>query len=101
MVVEFDIVAPLFFEVARSGFSVADDDCTDSRKRTLAAREDAGCDETDPAGSPIFTVDELAMHPSEFGKLAARHNLVEIAEPRRREADVGTMDGIRNCYGRR
>ena len=37
-VVEFNIVAPLFFEVARSGFSVADDDCTDSRKRTLASR---------------------------------------------------------------
>ena len=31
------------------------------------------------------TVDELAMNPAEFGKLAARHNLVEIAEASRRE----------------
>ncbi len=74
-VVEFDIVAPLFFEVARSGFSVADDDCTDSRKRTLAVREDAGCDETDPAGSPISTVDELAMHLAESGNLTANTSL--------------------------
>ena len=63
------------------------------------------------------------MNPAEFGKLATRHNLVEIAEAFRREAnlskldgrnpasvqpvevaswreaDVGTVDGIRNCYG--
>ncbi len=58
-----------------------------------------------------FTVDVIATHPAEFGKLAARHNLVEIAEACRRgseiftgdcrkEADVGTMDRIGNCYGR-
>ena len=76
-VVEFDIVAPLFFEVARSGFSVDDDDCMDSRKRTLAAREYAGCDETDSAGSPIFTEDELAMHLAESGNLTANTNLLK------------------------
>ncbi len=30
-------------------------------------------------GADISTV-ELASHPAEFGNLAARHNLVEIAE---------------------
>ena len=35
---------------------------------------------------------ELAMHPAEFGKLAARYNLVEMAEACLGEADVGTMD---------
>ena len=29
---------------------------------------------------------EQVMHPAEFGKLAARHNLVEIAEACRKEA---------------
>ena len=33
-----------------------------------------------------FTVDELAMNPAESGKLAARQNLVEIAEACWREA---------------
>ncbi len=37
-----------------------------------------------------FTVDELAMHPAEFGNLAARHKPVEIAEACRREADACT-----------
>ncbi len=32
------------------------------------------------------------MHPAEFRKLAARHNLVEIAEACRREADGFTME---------
>ncbi len=32
------------------------------------------------------------MHPAEFGKLAARHILVEIAEACRKEADACTMD---------
>ena len=36
------------------------------------------------------TVVELGRHPAEFGKLAARHNLVEIAEACPKEADVGT-----------
>jgi hypothetical protein len=34
----------------------------------------------------IFTVDELVLNPAESGKLAARYNLVEIAEAYRREA---------------
>ena len=33
-----------------------------------------------------FTVDEVGKNPAEFGKLAARHNLVEMAEESRREA---------------
>ena len=41
-----------------------------------------------------FTVDELTW-------IAARHNLVEIAEACRKEADACTMDGMRNCYGNR
>ncbi len=41
------------------------------------------------------TVDEVAMHPAEFEKLAARHNLVEIAEACRREAKLlNRMAGI-------
>ncbi len=32
------------------------------------------------------------MHPAEYGKLAARHNLVEIAEACRGEADGFTME---------
>ena len=32
------------------------------------------------------------LHPAEFGNLAARHNLVEIAEACRREADGFTME---------
>ena len=48
-----------------------------------------------------FTVNGLGMNPAEFGKLAASHNLVEIVEACRREEDVGTVVGIRNCYGRR
>ena len=39
-----------------------------------------------------FTVDEPAMHPAESGKLAARHNLVGIAEACRKEEDAGIMD---------
>ena len=50
------------------------------------------------------------MYPAEFRKLAARHNLVEIAEACRKESKypqatvggkrtLGTMVGIRNCYG--
>ena len=42
----------------------------------------------------LTTVVEQAVHPAESEMLAARHNLVEIAEACRREADVGTMDGI-------
>ena len=38
------------------------------------------------------TVDGLAMDPAEVENLAARHNLVEIAEACRREADACTMD---------
>ncbi len=37
------------------------------------------------------TVD-LAMNPAESGKLAARHNPVEVAEACQREADACTMD---------
>ena len=33
------------------------------------------------------------MHPAEFGKLAARNNLVEIAEACRREAKLFKLDG--------
>ena len=36
------------------------------------------------SGVVMFTVVEPAMHPAEFGNLAARHNLVEIAEACRR-----------------
>ncbi len=43
----------------------------------------------------MFTVVELAAHPVESGNLAARHNLVEIAEACRRESDDCTIDGIR------
>ena len=43
------------------------------------------------------TVDEPTTHPAESGNLAAMHNLVEIAEACRRESDVGTRGGIRNC----
>jgi len=32
---------------------------------------------------------ELAVHPAESRKLAARHKLVEIAEACRKESDVG------------
>ena len=32
------------------------------------------------------TMNELAKNPAEFGKLAARHKLVEIAEASRRES---------------
>ncbi len=39
------------------------------------------------------------MHPAEFGKLASRYNLVGIAEACRKEANVGSMDGISNFYG--
>ena len=39
------------------------------------------------------TVDVLASHPAESGKLAAWYNLVEIAEASRKEAGVGTMVG--------
>ena len=39
-----------------------------------------------------FTVDEVDVHPAEFGKLAAWHKLVEIAEACRREAGVGKME---------
>ena len=46
-----------------------------------------------------YTVDELGMNSAEFGKLAARYNLVEIAEASWKEADAGTMDWISNCYG--
>ena len=38
------------------------------------------------------TVDELGVNPAEFGNLAARHILVEIAEACRREADACTME---------
>ena len=31
---------------------------------------------------------ELAVNPAEFGKLAARYNLFEIAEAYRRDSDV-------------
>ncbi len=41
-----------------------------------------------------FTVVELVVNPAEFGNLAARHNLVQIVEARRREADACTMDGF-------
>ena len=37
------------------------------------------------------------MHPAESGNRTARHNLVEIAEACRKEADACTMDGIRNA----
>ena len=50
-----------------------------------------------PQEYDAFAVEELARNPSEFGKLAARYNLVEIAEACRMEADVGIMDGISNC----
>ena len=40
-----------------------------------------------------FTV-ELATHPAESGKLAAGHNLVEIAKACGREVDAFTMDGM-------
>ena len=33
------------------------------------------------------------MHPAEFGNLAARYNLVEIAEACRREAKLSKLDG--------
>ncbi len=42
----------------------------------------------------LSTVKELAAYPADSGKLAARYNLVEIAEACRREADVGTMDDL-------
>ena len=38
------------------------------------------------------------MNPAIFGNLAARHNLVEIAEACRREADVGTMESLVGEY---
>ncbi len=71
----------------------------------------------------LSTADELATLPAESGNLAARHNLVKIAEacwgeakylnwmavnhasvqPVEvacwKEADACTMDGISNCYG--
>ena len=37
-----------------------------------------------------------AVNPAEFGKLAARYNLVEIAEASWKESDAFTKDGIRN-----
>ena len=40
-----------------------------------------------------FTVYVLGMHPAEFGNLAARYNLVNIAEACRKEADVFKLDG--------
>ena len=40
-----------------------------------------------PAVDELSTV-ELATNPAESGKLAASHNLVEIAEACRREADA-------------
>ena len=46
-----------------------------------------------------YTVEELATNPAEFENLAARHNLVEIAEACRRESDAYKRDGIRNCCG--
>ena len=40
------------------------------------------------------TVDEVAMHPAEFGTLAAKHNLVEIAEACRREWTLAQWLGL-------
>ena len=39
-------------------------------------------------------MDELGVHPSEFGKLEARHNLVEMAEACRKEAVAFSEDGL-------
>ena len=40
------------------------------------------------------TVELAAMNPAEFRNLGARHNLIEIAEACRKEADAWTMNGI-------
>ena len=42
----------------------------------------------------ISTVNEPALNPAESGKLAARHNLVEIADACRREAKLFKLDGM-------
>ena len=67
---------------------------------------------TDPAVDDLSTVDELTVHPAEFGKLAARHNLVEIAEqfvhrlhvmgvPRLLDAHHGLSDSLLVFLGER
>jgi len=45
-----------------------------------------------PQEYDAFTVDVIGMHPAESGNLAARHNLVEIAEACRRGADACISD---------
>ena len=53
------------------------------------------------AASPILqeydasTVFGIAMNPAESGKIAARHNLVEIAEACRKEYSQATVGGKR------
>ncbi len=42
----------------------------------------------------VISTVELAPHPAEFGNLAARHNLVEIAEAYRKEADACFLRAI-------
>ncbi len=57
----------------------------------IAARQEVGCWlDRSCRSTTLSTVDELAVHPAEFGKLVARHYLVEMAEACRKEADVGT-----------
>ena len=77
------------------------DVCTMETSVAMARCKTLGCWLGRFCRSKTLSTVEQAMHPAEFGTLAARHNLMEIVEACRKEANVGIVDRINNCHGRR